>query len=826
MLQSICVRLVLVSIAVCGFALGNMSHAQAPGTTENPASPKNHRAVLDRYCVTCHNQRLKTADLMLDQVNPDQVNTAAMIWEKVARKLRSGQMPPAGVPRPDARSYSELAGYLEEELDRAYDRNPDPGRVPSFHRLNRAEYTNAIRDLLAIEVDGEALLPPDDSGFGFDTVAEMLTVSPLLIERYLAAAEQISRIAIGDPGTRPVLKSYKVPLRLIQDERMGEELPFGSRGGISVRYHFPLDGEYTIRVRLQRNNIDYIRGMAEPNLLDIRVDGVRAKLFRVGGEAKGRSGPLFTFTSPDSRGDPEREAYETLADADLEARVQVKSGMHRVGVSFLKENTAQEGVLMPQLVLSELESYKGGSAAVDSITIGGPYNARGMSEAANGSRIFVCRPAESSLASQRTCAGKILDNLIRLAFRRPPTKADLDTLLPFYRAGRDEVNFEEGIRVALKKLLTSPEFLFRIEKDPANLPSGGPYRISDLELASRLSFFLWSSIPDDQLLDLAERGKLKDPAMLRQQVQRMLADTRSGALVANFAGQWLYLRNLAAVSPDASIYPDYDENLTRSFRQETALLVLDMLRGDRSVLDLLRADYTFVNERLARHYGIPGVFGSHFRKVRLADVNRRGLLGQGSILTVTSYANRTAPTIRGKWILENILGTPPPPPPPDVPALPENSGGARLLSMRQRMEQHRVNPACASCHAKMDPLGFALENFDGVGRWRDKDSGVEINAVGVLADGRRFSGPRELQDILLQQPEQFVYTVTEKLLTYALGRKLEYYDAAVIRRIVRKAAANDYRWSSILTEVVESIPFQMRRAQTRNQIAAASKSSN
>ena len=747
---------------------------------------------------------------MLDKLDVEDVGKDAEVWEKVVRKLQTGAMPPAGAPRPDQADYLSLTSHLESELDSAWTASPNPGRAVA-HRLNRAEYANVIRDLLSIEVDDESLLPPDIAGHGFDNNAAVLSVSPLLLERYMSAAENISRLAIGDSTIDPSFQTYKVPARLMQDERMSEELPFGSRGGIVVLHHFPLDGEYVIRIRLQRNNIDYIRGLAEPHQLDVRLDDERIKLFTVGGEDKGRSGPLFTFTAPDSRGDPEREAYETLADIGLEVRMPVKAGPRRVGITFLQQTTKREGVFMPRLLLPELPSYKGGDPAVDSVTIGGPFDATGVGDTPSRQKIFVCRPTD--LRDDEPCAKKILSALARRAYRRPVTEADIQTLLVFHRAGRNEGGFETGIGRAIQRMLVSPEFLFRIERDPANVAPGTAHRISDLELASRLSFFLWSSIPDDELLDLAEKDSLHDRAVLETQVRRMLADSRATAIASNFAGQWLYLRNLQAVTPDEKVFPEFDNNLRNAFRQETELLFENMLQEDRSALDLLRADYTFVNERLARHYGIPNVFGSHFRRVKLSDENRRGLLGQGSILTVTSYANRTSPVLRGKWVLENILGTPPPAPPPNVPALPENENDGKVLSVRQRLEAHRANAVCASCHSRMDPLGFALENFDATGNWRVTENSTSIDASGILADGTKFQGPVELRNLLLNKPDQFVTTVTEKLLAYALGRGIEYYDAPAVRRIMRDAAPNDHRWSSIILGIVNSTPFQMRRSQ-------------
>jgi Protein of unknown function (DUF1592)/Protein of unknown function (DUF1588)/Protein of unknown function (DUF1585)/Protein of unknown function (DUF1587)/Protein of unknown function (DUF1595) len=783
--------------------------------------------LLNRYCVICHNEKLKTAGLMLDKMDVEHVSAGAEVWEKVVRKLRTGAMPPAGMPRPDKAAYDSFAAYLETALDSAAEAKPNPGR-PVAHRLNRAEYSYAIRDLLALDIDAASLFSADDSGYGFDNIGDVLSVSPTLLEMYMSAAGKISRLAIGDPTTPPVVVTYAVPRLLMQQDRVSEDLPFGSRGGIAVRHYFPLDGEYVIRIRLQRNSQNYIIGLGEAHVLEVRLDGARVKLFTVGGEHKGKSSGDYTEAATVRLGDPEQENYEHVADSGLEVRIPVKAGARLVGVAFLKEALKREGELQPRPegfgFVPEYIKYRGGAPGVGSVTIGGPSDAKGPGETPSRHRIFVCRPTGSRAGSkgEERCARQILSTLAHRAYRRPVTEGDVQALLSLYKAGSSKGGFEAGIGMGLRGLLVSPEFLFRIERDPANVTPDSAYRISDLELASRLSFFLWSSIPDDQLLDLAERGKLKEPAVLEQQVRRMLGELRSKALVSNFAGQWLYLRNMRSVSPDPEVALDFDENLREGFQQETELFLESMLREDRSVLDLLNANYTFLNERLARFYGIPNIYGSHFRRVTLSDEERRGLLGQGSILTVTSYDNRTSPVLRGKWLLENILGTAPPPPPPNVPALKDRGEDGKLLSVRQRMEQHRANSVCASCHKPMDPLGFALENFDAIGKWRTmNEDNTPIDATGVLPNGTTFQGPAGLRKMLLNHPEQFVHTVTEKLLTYALGRGVEYYDEAAVRKIVREAAPSDYHWSSIVLGIVKSAPFQMRMSASAERTAPA-----
>ena len=801
-------------LSCIGVVLAGAGLLQAASQESSSPAPSSHRALVNRYCVVCHNEKLRTAELLLDKADVEIVSQDAAVWEKVVTKLQAGQMPPSGMPRPDQTTLDSFSAYLKTELDRAAAANPNPGRPPA-HRLNRAEYANAIRDLLAVEIDTVSLLPADNADYGFDNIADVLSVSPLLMERYMLAAGKVSRLAIGDPTIRPASEEYKLPQLLVQEERMSDSLPFGSRGGIAVQHRFPLDGEYVIRIRLQRNNDGYIRGLREPNQLNVRLDGARIKTFTVGGEYPGRTGPVFSRNDPDYRGDTEQVAYEYSADADLEVRFAAKAGTRLVGVAFQKENSKPEGVYMPPLRYGDMGQYRGGNPAVDAVTVTGPYNAKGSGETPSRQKIFVCSPARGE--DEEPCAKKILSTLARRAYRRPLSQEDLQTLLSLYQTGRSDGGFEAGIQLALQRILAGPEFLFRIERDPAGVAPGTAYRINDVEMASRLSFFLWSTMPDEELLGLAESGRLKDPTVLQQQVQRMLADSRSKTLVSNFAGQWLSLRNMRLVAPDTRVFPDFDDNLRNAFQQEAELFFESMLREDRSVLDLLDADHTFVNERLARHYGIPNVYGSHFRRVTLEDEARKGLLGKGTILTVTSRVNRTSPVLRGKWVLENLLGTPPPPPPPDVVGtLEEEDEEGKALTMREQMDQHSANPACESCHSLMDPIGFAMENFDAIGRWRTTspfgDTNPPIDAAGVLPDGTQIEGVVEFRQVLLNRPEQFLTSAAGKLLTYALGRGTEYYDAPVVRKILREAAPNGYRWSDLISGIVRSTPFQMRRS--------------
>ena len=793
--------------------------AQAASAAAQPAAAE--REFLTRNCVACHNQRLKTAGLTLDDADLSQVGADAQKWEKVVRKLRTGTMPPVGRPRPDPAAATAFVTGLETALDRAAARDVNPGR-PAVHRLNRSEYANAIRDLLGIEADVRTLLPADDADeHGFDNIADVLSVSPALLDRYMSAAKKVTRQALGRPLPGPASQIYTVPRLLIQNTRLSDDLPFGSRGGLAVRHAFPVDGEYSIRIKLQTNLYDYIRGLGRPHRLEVRVDGARAALFVVGGEDRGAPAPA-SFAGA-IFGSPEWEKYAHDADANLEARFTTKAGTRVVGVTFVDEpSPAPEGVLQPRQVSYPLaiDEMQLGDAAIENVAIGGPYVDAGAGDTPSRRRIFTCTPASS--ARERDCARTILSTLGRRAFRRPVTDADVAALMTFYDAARSEdsdAGFEGGIQRALERLLMDPEFLFRIEHDPANAAPRAPYRVSDIELASRLSFFLWSSIPDDELLDAASRNRLGQPAALEQQVRRMFNDVRARrALVANFAGQWLELRNIREHTPDPDTFDEFDENLREAMRRETELFLESQLSEDRSVVDLLSADYTFLNERLARHYGIPGVYGERFRRVPLgADRDyRRGLLGHASLLTVTSYPNRTSPVLRGKWVLAQFLGAPPPPPPPDVnTTLADKDSSGRLVSVRARLEEHRQNATCAMCHAQMDPLGFALENFDAMGRWRTVAEGdTEIDASGGLVDGSQFAGPAGLRTVLLNRREQFVTTVTEKLLSYALGRRLEAFDQPAVRKIVRDAAADNYRWSSLVRGIVTSVPFQMRRAES------------
>ena len=807
-------RTILGGIFIASIAAVTALAAQQPPSSPASTPLPPPRAVLDRYCATCHNDRLRTAGLSFEKIDVARPADGAEVWEKVIRRLRTGAMPPAGMPRPEQASVDAVVSYLEATIDREAAAHPNPGR-PSLRRLNRTEYGNAIRDLLAVEIDAGSSLPSDDSRYGFDNVGEVLTLSPLLAERYLAVARQVRRLALGDPTINPAFETYEVSKDLIQEDRAGEDLPFGSRGGISVGHYFPADGEYIFKVRLQRNSRQYIRGMQQANELDVRLDGRRIQHFTIGGERRGKSS--FVFSSA-SMGDVAQEQYERTADEALDVRQWVDAGTHQIGAAFISDGSVAERPLQPRLTMYDYSQFKGGDAAVETLAIGGPYTVKGLGDTESRRRIFVCRTETDA------CAKRILSTLARRAYRRPVTDEDVEPLLAFFNRGRRDGGFQAGIGLALERLLAGPEFLFRIERDPPIASGARPlghaqrgiaYRVSDVDLASRLSFFLWSSIPDDTLLDLAERGRLKDPAVLEGQVRRMLADARASSLTTSFAAQWLHLRNIGSVSPDLEQFPYFDENLRDAFRQETELFFESILREGRSVLDLLTADYTFVNERLARHYGMPGIYGSHFRRVRLTDGNRGGLLGHGSILTVTSYSNRTSPVIRGRWVLDNILSTPPSPPPPNVPALKERDTAGRTLSMRAQMEEHRANPACASCHRLMDPIGFALENFDGVGTWRTTDANTPIDSSGVLPDGTAFKGLGELRQALVRkQREQFVWTVTDRLLTYALGRGVDYVDAPVVRRIMKDAAPGGYTLSSLIMGVIKSTPFQMRRSES------------
>lgn len=760
-----------------------------------PAAPATPAAELvNKYCVSCHNQRLKSGGLTLDTADAARVANSAEAWEKVIVKLRSRAMPPPGLPRPDLATYDKVSDWLETEIDRAALAKVNPGRSATLHRLNRAEYANAVRDLLAIEVDAAALLPPDEQAYGFENNADALSIHPALLDRYVSAAAAISRRAVGDPSIPAGFVRYGAMATnandhtyLFQTERMSEEFPLGTKGGIVANHYFPVDGEYVFKLRLQRTWDLGIRGINVKTDFDVRVDGVRVGQLTFGGD-RGRGAAQFD------------------ADESLQVRVPVKAGSHQVIATMVKaDNAMPEGGGADRLShYSRASDNTGAPIAVAALLIGGPYNGKVPEDSPSRQALYVCRTTDDA------CAAKILSNLAKRAYRRAATDDDVQTLLAFYkRAG----NFDDGIRSALERTLVSPDFLFRIEADPDGVAPGAVYRVSDVELASRLSFALWSSIPDDTLLDLAIQNKLHEPAVLDAQVARMFADPRARtSLIQNFFSDWLQTRNVWLLNPDSTKFPWFDDNLRTAFVTETEMFLDAQLRNDRGIFELLTSNETYLNEQLARHYGIGNIYGSHFRRVVLKDENRFGLLGKASVLAVTSYATRTAPTIRGKWLLENILAAPMPPPPPNVPALEESNKGNKPKAVREILEVHRANATCAGCHARMDPLGLSMENFDAIGRWRATDADTPIDASGVLLDGTRVNGPRELRQALMMQKNQFATAVTGKLLTYALGRGLEYYDAPAVRAINRDAATNGYRWSSLIQATVKSAPFQMRTA--------------
>jgi hypothetical protein len=743
---------------------------------------------VQQYCIGCHDDQLKKGGLDLESISQKDIPEHSAQWEHVIRKFRSRQMPPIGKERPPDKTYDEVVASLESTLDHAAAKNPNPGRTETFRRLNRTEYQNAIRDLLALDIDGAALLPKDDVSQGFDNVS-VANLSPTLLNRYVAAAQKISQMAIGAPRRTPGGDTFRVRPDITQEEHV-EGLPLGTRGGALLPYTFPRDGEYEVQVRLTRDRNEEVEGLREPHELEVLLDRNCVKSFTV---------------EP-----PKNKDYEKV-DAHLKARMSVTAGPHQLGVTFRKEpSSLVETRRQPYQAHYNMHRHPRLTPAIYQVSINGPYESKSPGDTPSRGRIFVTLPANAG--EEDACAERILSNLIHRAYRRPVTSADLEKPMAFYRKAKAEDSFEAGIEAALSAVLVSPEFLFRIEQDPSGAASNSNYRISDLALASRLSFFLWSSIPDDELLAVAERGDLHKPRILEKQTRRMLADPRAENLVRNFAEQWLHLRNLESITPDLRLFPDFDDNLRQAFRRETDLHFETVLREDRSVLELLKADYTFLNERLAKHYGVPNIYGSRFRRVALdKDSERGGLLRQGSVLTVTSYATRTSPVIRGKWVLENLVGAPPPPPLPDVPALKENTVSANL-SVRARLAEHRVNAACASCHNLMDPIGFSLENFDAIGRWRTMEDGLPIDATGGFPDGSKFASVSGLEDALLQRPDLFVSTLTEKLLTFALGRGIETYDGPAIRKIVHDAHANNYRFSAIILGIVNSTPFTMRKA--------------
>jgi hypothetical protein len=778
----------------------------AAGPQAPPNSPvsASNRAAFEQYCVTCHNQRLKTGGLSLEGLDPAQAGSRPDLWEKVVRKLQARAMPPQGARRPDEATYHRLQSALEADLDAEAAAHPNPGG-PILHRLNRSEYANAVHDLLDLDVDVTSLLPPDDSAYGFDNISDALGVSPSLQEHYLSAAVKIAALAVGDPDISAGSDTFRIHQDLSQDTHI-EGLPLGTIGGTAVRYTFPLDGDYVFQAKLYRTNLNIVRGLEYAHQVEVAIDGKRVYLATIGG----RDDLESLFDKPTDTGD--------AVDARLRVRVPVTAGPHDVSVAFVEDSPVAEPSRLQPFLRSSIDNFDwAGRPHIQTFTITGPFNATGPGDTPSRRKIFICRPSRRSslevLANEGGCAERILSTLVRRAYRAPVDAVDMQRVMKIYRDGRRTGTFETGIEMALQRVLAAPKFVFRVERDPANVEPGAPYRISDVELASRLSFFLWSSIPDEELLSLAEQRKLKDPATFDAQVHRMLGDPKSQALIDNFAGQWLQLRNVRNVQPNSDLFPDFDDNLRQGLKRETELFFDSVIREDRPVLDLMTADDTFVNERVAKHYGIDGVHGSRFRRVTLADERRFGLLGKGSVLAVTSHAERTSPVVRGKWILDNILGAPVPPPPPDIPQLKEKVEGEKPRTMREQMAEHRTNPVCATCHKVMDPIGLSMENFDVVGAWRSDDDGNPIDATGELGDGTKIDGVITLRKALLAHPDVFVRTMTEKMMIYALGRGLDARDMPAVRAIMRGAAGRDYRFSSLVLGIVRSTPFTMRVAQ-------------
>jgi len=773
-----------------------ITSVEAAGTSVSQFQAANvpSRTLLDQYCVTCHNDRLKTAGLMLDQVDIGQVGTHTEVLEKVVKKLRSGQMPPEGRPRPDTATIDAFVTSLEALLDRQGMETPNPGRVAS-RRLNRVEYVNTIQDLLSLEIDGNELLPSDMAGFGFDNNADVLSMTPALMARYIAAATKISRAALGSPDNRPMRQVYSLGFE-DQDARMNEEMPFATHGGLSARHLFPLDGEYIFAVRLKRNaTVETINGIEEDrHEIELRIDHELVTRWEIGGQYPGPDpGVLIAVPEDDAAGQRLHE-YRMTADDALEVRIPITAGQRLVSVAFTDSAPSPHGLR--------------GTPGIDKLFVSGPFDGTVPDNTPSRRRIFTCRPTGSQ--DEESCAREIISTLARRAYRRPVSDLDINPLVSVFRGGRDDRNFEFGIELALEALLSMPEFLLRVEHEPLDLQPGAPYQLTDLELASRLSFFVWRSIPDDELLDLATRDQLSDPTVLSQQVRRMLADPRASRFMNDFVGQWLQVRNINEQAPDGALFAGFNDTLRKAMLLETELFFESQVRDDRPILELLRADYTYLNEQLAKHYGVNDIYGSRFRRVQWQDDRRHGLLGHASLLTITSYANRTSVVLRGKWVLENLLGAPPPPPPPNVPPLEENDGASAPKSLRERMEQHRGNPVCASCHATIDPLGFAMEHFDAIGQWRDTDAGAPINAEISLND-QTIDSPRAFREALLGQGTEFLRTVTEKLLTYALGRGLTYTDAPTVRELLRNMADDGYQWSALVLGIVDSAPFQMRQ---------------
>ncbi|HUP40041.1 MAG TPA: DUF1592 domain-containing protein [Vicinamibacterales bacterium] len=791
-----------IAACIVAVTIGAPAAQQAPPAAAKPAAKPAaeapYRALVSNYCVSCHNAKVKAGALELTAINTEDLATHHEAWEKVLVKLRAHQMPPQGARQPDQATHTSGLAALETALDGISAAAPNPGRTDTFRRLNRTEYRNAIRDLLALDIDPATLLPSDSASFGFDNIT-VGNLSPTLLESYVSAAEKISQLAVGRPGLSVGGATVRIKPDITQEGHV-DGLPLGTRGGSQFPHVFPMNGEYEITIRLARDRNEHIEGLLEPHDIELMLDGSQVRTFTIA--------PLSPSQGVSASDAP---SHETL-DSHLKVRVPVSAGPHVLGVTFpRKPSLLLETARQPYEAHFNYYRHPRLQPAVYEVSIVGPYNPAGSGDTPSRRRVFSCTPSSDKDAD--VCAKKILSTLMRRAYRRPVNDADLKKPFELYRTAKAADGFDAGIEMGMAAVLTSAEFLFRIERDPAGVASGAPYAISDLELATRLSFFLWSSIPDDELLDVAVRGDLDKPAVLERQVKRMLADPRSENLVTNFASQWLHLRNLDTITPDMRLFPDFDDNLRQAFRRETEMLVDSVIREDRSVLDLLRANYTFVNERLAKHYGIPNVYGSRFRRITFGeDAQRGGLLRQGSILLVTSYTTRTSPVIRGKWILDNVMGVPPPPPPANVPPLDDVKTVKRNAPIRERLAEHRKNPTCAGCHRLTDPVGFALENYDAVGRWRTAESGTPIDASGTLYDGTPFRGVAGLQKAILNRPEMFVGTLSEKLLTFAVGRGVDYYDGPALRKIVRDSAAQDYRFSSIVMGIVKSTPFRMRKS--------------
>lgn len=777
--SSLQLRHVFLAMVLAGYVAGGANVSLA-------AVPEALKTVAETYCVSCHDAGGAKGGLNLEPALKEDISAHPEVWEKVVRRLRGRAMPPAGKNRPTEAVYASTITSLETVLDRSATDKPNPGRTDTIRRLTRAEYQNAVRDLLALEVDASAMLPADESSHGFDNIT-VGTLSPTLLDRYVTAAQRISRLAIGGAERAPGGDTFRVKPDVTQEDRV-DGLPLGTRGGALIRYTFPRDGQYEVQIKLARDRNEHIEGLKEPHEIQILLDKEFVQSLEVV---------------------PPRGDDYTLTDAHLKVRISATAGPHDLGVTFLKNSgSLLETLRQPYEAHFNMHRHPRLTPAVYQVSITGPYEDKGAGETPSRKRIFVARPG--SAAEEESSAKQTLATLMHRAWRRPVGDADVDRVMPFYREGRKDGDYESGVESALSAILVSREFLFRVERDPTGVASKTAYPVSDLELASRMSFFIWSSIPDDELLAAAEKGELRKPEVLAQQTRRMLADPRSRSLVNGFASQWLHLRNLESFSPDLRLFPDFDDNLRQAFRHETELLFEEVIREDRSVLSLLKSDHAWLNERLAKHYGIPNVYGTRFRSVPLPPGSERGgILRHGSVLAVTSYATRTSPVIRGKWILETLMGTPPPPPPPNVPALEDNTVSA-TLPVRERLMQHRANPACASCHNLMDPVGFSLENYDAVGRWRTLEDGQPVDSSGGMPDGSQFKGVDGLEQALLKNPDVFVGTMTEKLLTFALGRGVEYYDAPAVRQVVRTAKSKDYRFSDLMVAIVQSTPFQMR----------------